>query len=60
MSDQEASGYAAYWDGYDIDCVKAMKPTRSESVSWSRGWVTGQEEDKQLREERDDRYEDSD
>lgn len=35
-----AHGYAAYWDGYDLDCMKGCL-TRKDNNEWVKGWLKG-------------------
>lgn len=34
-------GYAAHWDGYDINCMKGYL-TRQDNNEWVKGWLKGQ------------------
>jgi len=47
MTVHEQLGYAAYWDGYDHDCMKHML-TRQQSNEFVKGWIMAQEEDTAL------------
>jgi len=37
----QTHGYAAHWDGYDINCMKGYL-TRQDNNEWVKGWLKGQ------------------